>query len=346
MKQVKLLRKFMKSIELFAGAGGLALGCEKTGFETIALNEFNKDACQTLRLNRPNWNVIEGDVKHINWQSFYNQVDLLTGGFPCQAFSHSGKRLGFQDTRGTLFYEFARAIKEINPTVFLAENVKGLLTHDKGNTLTAILNTFSDLGYHVFEPKIFNASFYEVAQKRERLLIFGVKKELKDFFQPLSPQLHPVLKLKDVLYKGKYYETDVDTTPTVHYSEKKKSYFKLIPEGSNWKSLPLNLQKEYLGKMFEMGGGKTGILKRLSMNEPSVTLLTSPAQKQTERCHPKEIRPLNIRESARIQSFPDDWQFSGSISSQYKQIGNAVPVNLAFHVSQNIYEQLNAFKLK
>ncbi len=101
-----------------------------------------------------------------------------------------------------------------------------------------------------------------------------------------------------------------------------------------------------MGKMFFSGGGKTGILKRLSLKEPSVTILTSPSQKQTERCHPTEVRPLNIRESARIQSFPDDWKFSGSISSQYKQIGNAVPVNLAFHVGEYILSQINNFKSK
>lgn len=334
----------MKSIELFAGAGGLALGCEKAGFETVALNEFNKDACKTLRKNRPSWHVIEGDIKNIDWKQYEGKIDLLTGGFPCQAFSHSGKRLGFEDTRGTLFYEFARAIDEIKPTVFLAENVKGLITHDKGNTLQVILNTFSDLGYHVFAPCLLNANYYEVAQKRERLFIFGVKKEYKEYFLALNPISYQPLSLKDVFYAGKYYDKDVINTPTVAYSEKKKALFDMIGQGGNWKSLPINLQKDYLGKMFEMGGGKTGILKRLSMNEASVTILTSPAQKQTERCHPLESRPLNIRESARIQSFPDEWQFAGSISAQYKQIGNAVPVNLAFHVAKDIYNQL--LKLK
>jgi DNA (cytosine-5)-methyltransferase 1 len=336
----------MKSIELFAGAGGLALGCEKAGFETIALNEFNKDACNTLRKNRPNWHVIEGDIKNIDWSSYKNQIDLLTGGFPCQAFSHSGKRLGFEDTRGTLFYEFARTIDEIKPTVFLAENVKGLITHDKGNTLQVILNTFSELGYHVFAPILLNANYYEVAQKRERLFIFGVKKEYESLFSPLAPPACKPIVLKEVFHQGKYYSTDVNNIASVAYSEKKKALFDMIPQGGNWKNLPLDLQKEYLGKMFDMGGGKTGILKRLSMNEASVTILTSPAQKQTERCHPLESRPLNVRESARIQSFPDEWQFCGSISAQYKQIGNAVPVNLGFHVAQNIYKQLLNYKRK
>lgn len=335
----------INSIELFAGCGGLALGLEKAGFKHIALNEFNKDACNTLRNNRKDWNIIEEDISKINWLNQYKNIHILTGGFPCQAFSHSGKRLGFNDTRGTLFYEFARAIKELDPICFLAENVKGLLTHDNGKTLEVIINTFSELGYHIYKPLLLNANYYEVAQKRERLFIFGVKKEFKKHFSFNKPKEITPISLKDIFLKGKYYSSNVENKIDMKYSDIKKEYFKLIPEGGNWKNLPLDLQQKYLGNMFYSGGGKTGILKRLSMSEPSVTILTSPSQKQTERCHPIENRPLNIRESARIQSFPDDWTFSGSIASQYKQIGNAVPVNLAYHVSKNIYEQLKKLLL-
>lgn len=332
------------SVELFAGGGGLALGLEKANFHHLALNEFNKDACTTLKTNRPNWNVIEKDVSLVDWKNFHGKVDLVTGGFPCQAFSYSGKRLGFDDTRGTLFYEFGRCVKEISPIAFLAENVKGLLTHDNGNTLKTILNSFSDLGYHVFEPLLLNANLYEVAQKRERIFIFGVKKEFATFFNFTKPVEHPPIILKDILEPGLYYNNFPPISPYTPYSEKKKKFFQLIPEGGNWKNLSKDLQKEYLGSMFESEGGKTGILRRLSMSEPSVTLLTSPSQKQTERCHPKEIRPLTIREAARVQSFPDDWLFSGSVASQYKQIGNAVPVNLAFHVGNFIHNQIKNFK--
>ena len=332
------------SIELFAGGGGLALGLEKAQFKHLALNEFNKEACKTLRNNRPKWNVIEQDVCLVDWTNFHKETDLVTGGFPCQAFSYSGKRLGFDDTRGTLFYEFGRCIKEVSPIAFLAENVKGLLTHDNGNTLKTILKSFSDLGYHVFEPLLLNANSYQVAQKRERIFIFGVKKEFKQFFTFTKPPEYSPIVLKDILEPGLYYNSFPEPSSYTPYSEKKKKFFALIPEGGNWKNLPKNLQEEYLGKMFASEGGKTGILKRLSMNEPSVTLLTSPSQKQTERCHPKEIRPLTIREAARIQSFPDDWYFCGSIAAQYKQIGNAVPVNLAFHVGKNIYQQIENFK--
>jgi DNA (cytosine-5)-methyltransferase 1 len=332
----------LKSIELFAGAGGLALGMEKAGFEPLLLNELEYNPSQTLKINRPKWNVIQQDIHNLNFKEYKGKVDLLTGGFPCQAFSHSGKRLGFQDVRGTLFYEFARAIRETEPTCFLAENVKGLLNHDSGKTISIILNVFSELGYHVFNPLLLNANNYEVAQKRERIFIFGVKKEFKDNFQFNEPITSPKLNLKDIFYKGKYYKEDVSNIISlgVNYSKQKQKFFEMIQPGKNWKSLPENLQKEYLGNMFFSEGGKTGILRRLSYDEACVTLLTSPSQKQTERCHPEYCRPLNIREYARIQSFPDEWIFQGSITSQYKQIGNAVPVMLAYHVGKMIHEQM------
>lgn len=338
--------KKITTAELFAGAGGLALGMEKAGFDHVFLNEFDKNACSTLKTNRPDWNIIEGDVRSINFEKYKGKIDLITGGFPCQAFSHSGKRLGLQDTRGTLFYEFARAIREIEPTCFLAENVKGLLTHEKGNTIKVILDVFSELGYFIYSPQLLNANNYDVAQKRERIFIFGVKKDLKEKFKFETPKPGKNPTLGDIFFKGKYYSTDVSNIDSNQpkYSQEKQKIFSLIPAGGNWKSLPEDIQKSYLGNMFFAEGGKTGILKRLSYQQPSVTLLTSPSQKQTERCHPEHCRPLNIREYARIQSFPDDWIFSGSISSQYKQIGNAVPVMLAYHVGKMIYEQISKIK--
>jgi len=335
------MKKF-KSIELFAGCGGLALGMEKAGFKPLLLNELDSNACKTLTQNRPNWNVVKKDIHELDVSSLKNNVDFVTGGFPCQAFSHSGKRLGFQDTRGTLFYEFARIIDSTQPSCFLAENVKGLLTHDGGNTLRVIINVFSQLGYHVFTPLLLNANNYDVAQKRERIFIFAVKAKLKNKFNFDAPKQASSPNLRDVLFAGDFYSQDVSLIPSVcgSYSEEKTKLFKMIQPGKNWKSLPENLQREYLGNMFFSEGGKTGILKKLSFDEPSVTLLTSHSQKQTERCHPTECRPLNVREYARIQSFSDEWSFSGSTSSQYKQIGNAVPVMLAYHVGKKIINQM------
>lgn len=331
----------MNSIELFAGAGGLALGLEKAGFNHLLLNENNHDAHNTLLLNRPYWNINKEDVTVINWHNIKKllpPVDLLSGGFPCQAFSQSGKRLGFEDKRGNLFYSFAKSIEILQPKAFLGENVKGLLTHNNGDTIKTILEVLDNIGYHVYSPILLNANNYEVAQLRERVFIFGInKKYLSNSPKTLTiPKTFLPLNLSDILLPGKYYPNHIKNDFGNRYSIEKHDLFKLIPEGGNWKSLPLELQKKYLGTMFYSGGGKTGILKRLSMDKPAPTILTTPSQKQTERCHPHQIRPLTIRESARIQSFPDEWTFFGSTSSQYKQIGNAVPVNLAFHMGLHI----------
>lgn len=130
------------------------------------------------------------------------------------------------------------------------------------------------------------------------------------------------------------------------YSEKRKKILDLVKPGGCWIDLPLDLQKEFLGKSFNSGGGKRGMARRISWDEPCLTLTTSPSQKQTERCHPDETRPFTIREYARIQTFPDNWEFMGSVSSQYKQIGNAVPSKLAEEVGKKIIEALNNSNLK
>jgi len=328
-------------IELFAGAGGLALGLEKAGFEAKYLFEIDKWAVQTLKKNRPNWNVKEEDIVRITEEGVKKHVkldrelDLLSGGYPCQAFSYAGKGLGLEDTRGTLFYNYAEFLKELKPKMFLAENVRGLLSHDKGKTLKTMLDVFEDLGYKV-QYKVLNALDYGVSQKRQRLIIIGIRNDIcskvgKEFDFP--KQKEEKFLLKDIL-------KNVPISPFTPYSEKKKEIFKLVSPGGCWRDLPENIAKEYMGKSFYLGGGKTGMARKMSWEEPGLTVLCSPSQKQTERCHPDEIRPFTIRENARIQSFPDNWEFIGAISTQYKQIGNAVPVKLAEEVGKALIKYL------
>lgn len=316
----------MNAIELFSGAGGISLGLEKNNVNIVANVEINKYCCMTLRHNRPNWTIVEDDIHNIDFKK-YKDIDIVTGGFPCQAFSYAGKRLGFEDTRGTLFYEYARCLKETKPKVFFAENVKGLLTHDNGKTFQTILDVFEEIGYNI-SYKVLDASYYEVPQKRERLIIIGIRKDIKKEYHWPTPSKQPMTVEKALL--------NVPKSIGQEYSKKKKDVMKLVPEGGNWRDLPIDVQKEYMGKAFYSGGGKTGMAKRLSRYKPSPTILCSPAQKQTERCHPLETRPLNVRESARIQTFPDDYEFCGSMSEQYKQIGNAVPVNLAYNIIKEL----------
>ena len=332
------------SIELFAGCGGMALGLEQAGFRHLLLNEFDKNACRTLGKNRPAWPIAEGDISKLSFSHFHGCVDLLAGGFPCQAFSYAGRQLGFNDVRGTLFFEYARAIKEIQPKFFLAENVKGLLTHDNGKTFETIKAVLQELGYTILECDIYKAMFYKVPQKRERLIIIGVRNDLLDklntaFVKP--PKYKRVLAVRDALYKGELFDLNVPMSNGVNYSQEKTNVMKLVPPGGNWKDLPFEVQKKYMAGSLDAGGGKTGMAKRLHLDRPSLTLTCSPAQKQTERCHPIHTRPLQIREYARIQTFPDDWQFEGALTTQYKQIGNAVPVNLAKSIGLSIVSLLN-----
>lgn len=335
-------KQVYRSVELFAGAGGLALGLENAGLHCVLLNELDKHACATLRTNRPAWNVVEGDVKAVDFRPFHGQIDVLTGGFPCQAFSYAGKKLGFEDARGTLFYEFARAVKEIQPLIAVGENVRGLLNHDEGKTLAGMLSVLDELGYEVVPPRILKAIFHRVPQKRERLLIVAVRKDSGIKFDWPAPHKR-IYTLSDALKAGALFADDVPPSAGQVYPKRKKEILDLVPQGGYWRDLPEDLQREYMQKSFFLGGGKTGMARRMSWGEPCLTLTCSPAQKQTERCHPSETRPFTVREYARIQTFPDTWQFAGSISAQYKQIGNAVPVNLAEDIGLALVRALNRY---
>ncbi|MDR3642375.1 MAG: DNA (cytosine-5-)-methyltransferase [Candidatus Doudnabacteria bacterium] len=329
----KILKSKVKTkytaIELFAGAGGTALGFENAGIGHKMLLEIDKDAVNTLKKNHPEWNVLQEDVRKFDFTKM--KADVVEGGFPCQAFSFAGKKLGFEDARGTLFFEFARCIKEVRPKIAMGENVRGLLAHDNGRTLEAILKILRDLGYKV-AYKILRSQYLDVPQKRERLVILAVRNDLN------LPILFP--KEKDYIVSMREALEKCPKSKGQEYPKKKKDILDLIPPGGYWRDLPEKLQKEYMGASFFMGGGKTGMARRLSWDEPSLTLTCAPAQKQTERCHPDETRPLNVREYARIQTFPDDWEFTGSMSAQYKQIGNAVPVNLSYHIGKCIIAML------
>ena len=334
------MKSIYRCIELFAGAGGLALGLEMAGFEHIGLIEYDKSAAKTLSHNRPKWNVLCEDIALVADRDLKEEfhiekyeLDLLSGGAPCQSFSYAGKRLGLEDTRGTMFYHYATFLNKLQPKMFLFENVKGLLTHDEGRTFQIIVDIFSEQGYTI-TYKVLNALDYGVAQKRERLIVIGVRNDLTYKIKFEFPQKHrKKLVLRDIL-------SDVPESECAKYSKEKEDLFKLVPAGGYWKDLEPEIAKRYMKKCWNMGGGRTGILRRLSLDEPSLTVLTTPQMKQTERCHPTEVRPFSVRENARIQSFPDEWEFIGTMAAKYKQIGNAVPCNLAKEVGIKIIEAL------
>lgn len=320
------------AIDLFAGCGGTALGLENAGLKHVLLNEYDKNAASTLRINRPNWDVVDKDIHDVDFTPFRGKADVVEGGFPCQAFSYAGKKLGFEDTRGTLFHEFARCVQETQPKIAIGENVKGLLTHDDGRTLKTMVATLQKLGYRV-AYKVMRSQYLDVPQKRERLLIIGVRKDLE------TPIFFP--KEKDYTVSLKEAIGDKPKADGQAYSEAKRKVMQLVPEGGYWRHLPDDIKQAYMGASYFMGGGKTGMARRLAWDEPSLTLTCNPAQKQTERCHPEETRPLNVREYARIQTFPDEWEFAGSTAAIYKQIGNAVPVNLGYYMGLAAITMMN-----
>lgn len=330
------------AIELFAGGGGLALGMHKAGFKHLLLNELDHSACETLRHNQPNWNVVEQDVHSVDFTPFAGQVDFISGGFPCQAFSYAGEKRGFEDARGTLFFELARAVRETRPKVFMGENVRGLFTHDSGRTLQTIKDVITDLGYTLIEPRVLKAIQYMVPQKRERLILIAIRNDIAPYVQFHWPDPYPyVLTLRDAFYKGILYDCDVPLSVGQKYPTRKREIMDMVPMGGDWRDLPPNIQVEYMKGSLHLEGGKTGVARRLSLDEPSLTLTCAPAMKQTERCHPLETRPLTVREYARIQTFPDDWEFMGKMDAQYKQIGNAVPVNLAWAIGRSLVRLFN-----
>lgn len=319
-------------IEVCAGGGGLSSGLIKAGFTPILLNDNNKDCCKTLKYNHPEANVVCESMDKIDYSPFINKVDLLTGGVPCQSFSQAGLRKGLEDPRGDLIIKFIEILNLVRPKLFMIENVKGLLTHNEGKTIEKIIDALNKNKLYNISYKCLDASKYDVPQKRERVFIVGVIKNITQSFNFPKESLTKKV-LKDVLY-------NVPQSNGANYNEHKIKLFKMIPQGGCWVNLPEDLQKEYLGNSYNSGGGKRGILYRLSMEKPSLTLLCTPSQKQTERCHPLEERPLTIREYARVQSFDDSYEFIGSLNSQYKQIGNAVPVELAKHMGEELIKLL------
>ena len=322
-------------IELFSGAGGTSLGFQNAGLNHVLLNEIDNNAILTLKKNfNKKTRIIHDDIVNINFND-YIDADIVQAGFPCQSFSHSGNGLGFKDPRGLLFFEFIRCLKEVKPKIAVAENVKGLLKHNNGKTLKIMIKALNNARYNV-QYKILKSQYFDVPQKRERLIILAIRNNLD------IPFIFPKEK-KYIISIDKALKNCPKSLGQT-YSEKKVKILKMVPEGGCWRDLPINIQKEYMKASFFQSGGRTGIARRLHRKEPSLTLMCSPSQKQTERCHPVKTRPLNIREYARIQTFPDSWIFEGSLSSQYRQIGNAVPVNLAFHIAMCVIKMLNSLR--
>lgn len=338
-------------ISLFSGAMGLDIGLARAGLNIAIGQDFDASCVETMQAN--GHKVLGGDIREIDPADLLAMTGLqqgepfmICGGPPCQPFSTAGKRLGINDPRGSLFMDFIRMIDYIRPRFFIMENVKGITsaplkhvpTEERdsndpeqklGTVLDVILSEFEKLGYKTVYG-VLDAVNYGVPQFRERFVLIG-SRDNEDIFLPIPTHfcMH-----QDPAYR---WRTLTDTIKDLednegdctYFSNERLTYLKMVPEGGNWKDLPNNVVQAAMGGAFTSGGGKVGFFRRLSYSQPSPTLVTSPVQKATMMCHPTKDRPLSIREYARIQQFPDDWKFTGSIAEQYRQIGNAVPVGLA-----------------
>ena len=328
----------MNSISLFSGAMGLDIGLEMAGFKTMKAVEFDKSCQKTIAKNRPTLELF-GDICGLSPDELVvPDLQLICGGPPCQPFSTAGKRLSFDDARGTLVFEFVRLIQALKPRFFVMENVKGLTsaTSDggaRGDVLTVILNHMqSALGY-TLTHEVVNAVDYGVPQFRERLLIIGSRDHEPIFI----PEKTHFQRHQDPAYRWRTLRSAIHSISVGafdKFSPDRERWLAQVPPGGNWRNLNPSEQEAAMGGAFKSGGGKTGFFRRLSMDEPCPTLVTSPSQKSTLLCHPTETRPLSVTEYAAIQQFPKEWAFCGSLSDQYRQIGNAVPIGLGYAIGQ------------
>ncbi len=336
-------------VSLFSGAMGLDLGLESAGFETRVAVEFDADAVRTIRHNRPQLPVVDRSISTTNGAELrqmaaLDSIPLVVGGPPCQAFSVIGKRKGLQDERGTMVYEFIRVVDELRPEVFVMENVRGLLSMplvakdtpgadssdtENGSLLRNVIGDFESRGYRV-DCFVVNAVNYGAPQLRERVILIGNRRGLRvNFPQPtrsnrVEDELPEFATLGDVI-GGEFDDPDPSA---LEFSPRKLRYLAMVPEGGNWRSLPVEVQQESMGRTWHLKGGRSAYWRRLSMAFPSPTVVTMPNHAGTSMCHPIETRAITVGEAAAIQEFPRDWAFVGSPQAKFRQIGNAVPVRL------------------
>jgi DNA (cytosine-5)-methyltransferase 1 len=358
------------AISFFTGAGGLDIGLHQAGFDIKLSLELEKTYCETLRTNHPDWNVVQGDIMDLNKQMVYDlagldpntEIDLFAGGSPCQSFSTAGNRQAFGDVRGQAMLKYADLISEVKPKYFILENVKGLLSaalkhrplnqrgknfpplepdEEPGSALRYVLDRFK--GYKI-QYKLINSADHGIPQARERVFMIGSKISPNvfrnySFPEPTHSKIgangkRPWRTVGEVLF---HLEQQNIEHHYMSYSEERLRYMRMIPAGGgNWRNLPDDVVQEAMGGAYTSGGGKVGFFRRVNVDKPAPTLLTSPAQKSTNIGHPFEDRPLSIEEYLAIQEFPEGYQVAGKLSDQYTQIGNAVPVRLGKVIGESI----------
>lgn len=329
----------MNLISLFSGAGGLDLGFHNAGFKTIIANEYDKKICPTFRANFPEVNLIEGDIRKVKIEEFHvnKEIHGIIGGPPCQSWSEAGSLKGIDDERGQLFYEYIRILKDVRPLFFVAENVSGMLAKRHSSAVNSIMELFRKSGYTV-NLKMLNANDFNVPEDRDRVFYVGFRNDLNiiDYEYPKPLNYKPTLR--DCIWDLK--------ESAIPAREKNKS---------NGNECIVPNHEYYIGDYSPIFMSRNRVR---SWDEPGFTVQASGRQCQLHPQAPKMIkieqnkqifaegsshlyRRMTVREVARVQSFPDNFKLLyDDVNYGYKMIGNAVPVNLAYHIANSITNTL------
>jgi DNA (cytosine-5)-methyltransferase 1 len=352
------------ALSFFSGAMGLDIGLERAGINVCLASEIEPNTRKTILLNKPDISLI-GDINDYSAEKIRefaglaqeDEIDLIIGGPPCQAFSTAGKREGFNDNRGNVFLTFIDRILELKPKIAVVENVRGLLSaplahrphssrgfgypplttdEEKGGALGHIVSLLETGGYSV-SFNLYNSANYGSPQKRERVIIFCQR---NGKVAPWIPPTHAETGNYGLPKWKTFRDATADLFKIEHeglsFPENRLKYYRMLKSGQYWKHLPLHIQKEAMGASFFAGGGKTGFYRRLDWDKPCPTLVTDPTMPATDLAHPELDRPLSIQEYMRIQEFPDDWKVWGAIKDKYRQIGNAVPCSLGTAIGKHV----------
>ncbi len=324
------------TVDLFAGVGGLSLGFKMNGFNNVFANDIDEFASETFVKNHKNVGFYCGDIKNLGEKEIYQyiknkKIDVLMGGIPCQSFSMSGYRIrkgidNSDDPRHFLYKEFFRIMDILKPKVAVIENVKGILSSNNGLIVEEIMKSFANRGYKA-SFKLLDASKFEIPQIRQRVFIIATNLDTEIIF---PEEKDSIVAVENVLNN---FPKDIKNHEKRFLTGKSLERAKLLSPGQNWKNLPKHLQSKSI---------HSGAYGRIDPKIPSRTITTrfdTPSVGFVT--HPYENRTLTVREGARIQTFPDNFIFYGPKMSQFKQVGNAVPVKLAYEVSKGIKSMLS-----
>jgi len=357
-------------VSLFTGAYGLDLGFELAGFRVVVALDISEDSYANLKANRPKIPFLLGDIRRFTTGDILKEaglkpgeVDIVTGGPPCQPFSPAGKRQSLNDPRAAPLMDFIRVVREARPKVFVMEEVPGVLSarikhvpirergkrpltpeEEPGSAWRVVLEELEKTGYRV-AWRVLNAADYGTPQERERVIVIGVRPDLK--VGPAFPEPTHSRRPAGLLTRPEAWPSLAEALAGLRdhigftpLPPKYARFMKYVPPGGNWRQIPDELKPEAMNGAYNAGGGRMGFYRRLTWFEPSPTLVTSPAMKATMMVHPWEDRPLSVGEYLRIQGFPDGWKVTIPAQNAYRLFGEAVPVQLAKAIARAVRDKI------